>query len=241
MSLHRGSEPMSYPVQVTLSWLSALTIAVLVILAAECQPTPAHAGEWTVTAGLGATHFLPTAVDGVWHQEAFGNGYTLDHFAFKFGAAYHVTPTFELGAGFVNFGTVTAENQVVDDANYDPHRHVCTQNCQFVHHEKVTDSMKAVELTGTYTIPFDHWRIRLTGGGALMFHRLTQVNLEGSGGPAQQLYGRIPAIVLGVGACHWKVCLESTFYSGIGGPDCLSRCGYPISTQLVTNMLTATF
>lgn len=76
-------------------------------------------------------------------------------------------------------------------------------------------------------------------GAALMFHHLQAISPQVSMlNPVIDLHGRIPMTLLGAGLCYKQVCADTTYYHGLGGPNCLTPCGLPISKEMLVTLFT---
>lgn len=220
---------MTYPRAVLLIWTAALLLACL--LAYDI----AHAEGWYVEGGLGMTNFQRTVEDGTWWQEGLPHSWDTHDTAWKLCGGYQFE-RWALSGCYVSAGVIKNVAGFVGDEDYDPKNHVCLRNCNKLSWLEGSDAIRLYELAGTYRWHWgEAWSPFAKVGGALMTHRLTIAN---GGVPSQQYYGRIPSTALGAGLCYKLACVESTYYHGLGGMNCYTPCGFPLSKELFVTLFT---
>ena len=227
---------MSYPRVVIINWLALL----LAVLLTTCE---AHAGELYLTLGGGFTAFVPTTMDGDFVQRGLPHNYKWAAPAFKAGLGWNFTDRWAVEARYVNLGSNGYDTNFVSDLSYNPKTHQCTASCNTPGYLRARDYMQGFDLTVLHTFTSYEYRPYVRLGAALMLHRL-DVNIWNhpiNAAPDSQQFiradGRMPMLVTGVGVKRGHFTLESTLYYGLGGPNCLTYCGFPQSTQFVTTMV----
>lgn len=220
----------SYPFQTALSWIAAFVIAALVVLAAECAPTPAHAG-WFLEGQAGASYMPSTAPDGLWKQEAFGTSYQGVKLAYGGRIGYRFERPWSVQVGIIHFGTSRTETSAVADQCYNPITHTVTCNVQPMS-LKTANTMNGYTLSGTrYFAVTPDWSIPVSVGMALVTARLQTTDAFQ---PAyqQERYSRMPMWSVGAGLC-WRetLCWENTIYTALPGPNYHD----PVSTQVLSS------
>lgn len=196
-----------------------------------------------LTVGGGFTAFIPTTADGDFVQRGFPNDYKALAPAFKVGIGYEFNDRWATELRYVNLGSNGYDSPFVSDLSYNAKTHHCFASCDTPGHLVARDYLQGIDLTvlrsfpGYAYVPF----IRL--GAAYMLHRL-DVNIYNNPinvAPDSQRFirvdGRMPMLVTGVGVKRGRFSVETTFYYGLGGPNCLSPCGFPQSTRFVSTMI----
>lgn len=221
-------------------WLMQV-LTVMVMLMQTCTSTPVMAGMYIDIAG-GFTQFIPTWQDGDFHQDGLPHQYDSQAAAWRAGLGYRFNERWSVQAHYLNFGTTRVFAEFVNDRDYDPKAHQCLRKCNETGQLTASDAVQGFDVSASH-----HWQVGemspfLRVGGALLFHRFSIENYNGTF--AQKHYGRIPATLIGGGVCYKVLCAETTFYAGIGGPNsgCVapsdqSSCGYPISKQLIMSLI----
>src|SRR3990167_5316479 len=210
-----------------LTFLCALVLSNLV-------PVPSYAGLYLDLAG-GATQFMVTAQDGDYRQEGLPHTFDLTSAAYRVGLGWQFDERWSIQAAYLNLGTLNQSAVFVSDEHYDRHTKHCLNGCPNQAHYTITDAYQGGELTVTRTFAFDSFDLFLKGGGALLLHRVTIHRLYG--GTFLEHYGRFPATVVGAGGCYGAVCLETTYYHGIGGYNWLTPCRWPLSKEMFVSLL----
>lgn len=221
---------MTYPRAVLLAYTLALLLALL--LAYDV----AQAEGLTVDLGLGLSHFQKTSVNGDWYQDALPNAWELKDMAYKVGASYE-WQHWGISTAMVSFGSVKNLAGFVGDEHFDPKNNVCLAMCDKLSWLEVSDAVRAYELVGSYCWHLGQWSPCLRAGGAILTHRFTVTNGPGS----QQLYGRMPATVLGVSLCYGervKGCLEPTYYNTVKGLDLFGKPSNPLFENILATFVT---
>ena len=227
---------MTYPRALVITWSLAL------LLACALAYDMAHA-EHYITVGGGFTAFTPTTADGDFVQHGLPNNYKWAAPAFKVGAGYAFDEWYAIELRYVNAGSNGYDSNFVSDLSYNPKTHTCTASCNTPGFLRARDYVQGVDLTVVRTFTHHEYRPFVRLGAALMLHRLdVQIwNHPINAAPDSQQFiradGRMPMLVAGVGVKRGHFTLESTLYYGLGGPNCLTYCGFPQSTQFVTTMV----
>ena len=217
-------------------WLAGFFTGLLLCFVATCTTKPAMAetGLYLDLAG-GATQFMVTAQDGDYRQEGLPHTFDLTSAAYRVGLGWTFNEQWSIQAAYINLGTLKQSAVFVSDEHYDRHTTHCLNGCPNQAHHTITDAYQGGELTVTRTFAFDSFDLFLKGGGALLLHRFTIHRLYD--GTFLEHYGRFPATVVGAGGCYGAVCLETTYYHGIGGSNCLTPCGWPLSKEMFVSLL----
>ena len=221
-------------------WLLQI-FTVMMLLMQTCTTKPAIADVYLDLAG-GFTQFIPTWQDGDFHQDGLPHRYDSQAFAWRAGIGYRLNERWSVQAHYLNFGTTRVFVEFVDDRDYDPKVHQCLRNCQRTGQLTASDAVQGGEVSVSHHWPFDAWAPFVRLGGALLFHRFSIENYNGTF--AQKHYGRIPTALIGGGVCYKVLCAETTYYAGFGSPNggCVAQseesgCGYPISKQLIMSLI----
>ena len=193
----------------------------------------AHAGELYFDAAVGATLFQRTIEDGTWIQDALPHRTDFTSLAWRVGLGYRFTERWSVQANALRMGTVTSTARVVNDRDYDSIAHACLANCSTAFPFTTIDTMHGGELSLTRTWLLGPVAPFLRGGGALLWHHLRAHWL----GTAGEMHGWIPMGLVGGGLCYGWACVESTYYHGIGGMNCLTPCGLPIAKEAVVSLV----
>lgn len=202
----------------------------------------AHAEPY-ITLGGGFTVFRPTTADGDFWQQGFPHSYKSMAPAFKVGVGWEFNNQWATELRYVNLGNNGyTQHQFVGDEWYDSKAHRCRPPCTVPGSFVARDYVQGVDLTVLRTFTDYAYRPFVRLGAALMLHRL-DVNIQNPtiAGPDSQQFirtdGRMPMAVAGIGVKRGHFTLETTFYYGLGGSNCLSPCGFPQSTQFMTTMV----
>lgn len=229
-------------------WPLIVTISILgFLLVSECSLQPAHAGSPYVTVGGGFTAFNPTTADGDFTQQYFRPNYKWAAPAFKVGAGYAFNDRYAVELRYVNAGSNGYDSKFVSDLSYNAKTHTCTASCNTPGFLRARDYVQGFDLTVLRTFTDYDYRPYVRLGAALMYHRLdvnvahNPVNVAPDSQSFMRMEGWMPMAVLGVGVKRDRFSLETTFYTGFGGTNCVSPCGFPQSTQFLTTMLGVTF
>ena len=224
---------MPYPLQVTLSWIASLTLAVLVMLAAECAPTSANAGDWSLDLKGGVAIPFRTTPDGTYWQEALPHNTKLATPAYAIGLSYQATPTLSIQAHYLNLGSSRINGRAISDENYDHKAHKCRVECSSVYQYNftATDSLNGGDLTATYTWQREGVQPFVKGGLALLYHEARFRNTDT--GDIDRFNGWITELELGAGLAYRWAYLELDYFQGMnfGGQN------LPISTQQVVGFV----
>lgn len=220
---------MSYPLQVTLSWIASLTLAALVFLAAECAPKPAHAGQWAIDLKGGVSWPIRTTPDGTYWQQAYPHDTKPLTGAYGIGLSYQYTPTLSFQAHYLDLGTSRIKGYAITDEHYDFKAHRCKYGpaeCTATYGYRATDSLRGGDLTATYTWEREGLQPFVKGGLALLYH---QAIFRHQNGDEDRFNGWIPALELGAGLSYKLFYVELDYFQGMnfGGQN------LPISTQQV--------
>ena len=237
---------MTYPLAVTLNWLAALGLAVVFLTTDTCS-RPAHAEGLYATFGGGVSAFVPTTADGDFVQRGLPHNYKWAAPAFKVGIGYNFTDRWAVEARYLNLGSNGYDSNFVSDLSYSAKTHQCTASCTTPGYLRARDYVQGFDLTVLRTFTDYEYRPFLRLGAALMYHRL-DVNIWNhpiNAAPDSQTFIRtdawMPMAVIGVGVKRDRFSLETTFYTGFGGTNCITPCGFPQSTQFLVTMLGVTF
>ena len=201
----------------------------------------AHAGQFYLDAGIGATHFTCTICsdDGTWVQTGLPNSMTMNSLSWKLGLGYRVNERWSVGLSYLNMGTAKIrQDYTVSDQQYNPKQHTCLAPCTNVGPFHTHDLMEGVELTASY-----HWRQwpiqpYLKVGAAGLYHRLT-VQYNGMtfyGQDGKPFNGWIYSSVIGGGLEYGWLYVDATYYRGLGGATDWSA-GLPISKEQVVGFV----
>lgn len=195
--------------------------------------TNVHAADFFVEGGVGMSQFQRTVPDGTWVQEGFPHRFKWQDYAYRAGLGAKLTPEWSLGANYINLGTVQSETLFVADHDYDPINHLCVTNCATPGKLKVYDTLRGIELIGTY-MP---WQLTIAPfiriGMAGFQHSLHYDNTTYTGQTyGVDLKGVVLAGVVGGGACyHEWLCADISYYKGI------STSQFPVSTGVIVPMV----
>ena len=226
----------------TMKPITNLLLILLVLVVAPYDMAHAETGPY-LTIGGGFTAFTPTTADGDFVQRGLPHNYKWAAPVFKVGVGWNFSDTWAAELRYVNAGSNGYDSNFVSDLSYNPKTHTCAASCNTPGFLRARDYVQGFDLTVLRTFTSYEYRPYLRLGAALMLHRL-DVNIWNhpiNAAPDSQTFirtdGRIPMLVAGVGVKHGHFTLESTLYYGLGGPNCLSPCGFPQSTQFVTTMV----
>lgn len=225
----------SIPLDLLYGWIPTAAVIILIVLAAECAPTPAHAdtGLYLDLAG-GLSHFTPTLQDGDWHQQGLPHKFDKQAFAFRVGAGYRFSDRWAIEAHYLNLGTTRVFSTFVNDPDYNLKTKSCIANCTATGNLTASSAYQGVDLAAVHT-----WRTKsgvdpfIKFGAAYLLQRFTIENYNQSF--TQKHYGRIPAGLIGGGLSYKWAYVEADYYHGIGGPNSFAGQpqGYPISKQIL--------
>ena len=185
--------------------------------------------------GVGATFFIPKEQDGTWYQEAFPYHFRTRDVAARAGIGWQFNERWKVTVSYLRLGSNSVTSRYVADENYDPGTHTCKRDCENARALTTSDSMQGGEVSVTRTFQIAPISPFLRVGGALMFHSLwwNPSDYDGHEIGRQYLYGRIPMVLVGGGVCYHWVCVEATYYHGIGHGD----ESWPISTRAFVQMV----
>ena len=230
-------DAMTYPRAVLTTWLLAVLLALLLAY----DMAHAETGPY-LTVGGGFTAFIPTTADGDFVQRGFPNDYKALAPAFKVGVGYEFNDKWAAELRYVNLGSNGYDSPFVSDLSYLPKQHRCTASCDTPGHLVARDYVQGIDLTILRAFPGYEYAPFLRLGAAYMLHRLdvniynNPVNVAPDSQQFIRVDGRMPMLVAGVGVKRGHFTLDTTFYYGLGGPNCLTYCGFPQSTQFMTTM-----
>ena len=218
-------------------WILAAIVALL-MLASECSRQPAYAGEWSLNVGAGATFFNRTIEDGTWIQKGLPHSTDLQDFAYRAGVSYAFNDRYSLQLNYLNMGTARLSNSyVVEDHEYDAKSSTCLIGGECLKRGPfhTTDTMQGGEISLTRTWHLSALQPFVRVGAALMMHH---IHVEaGTGGYTLDMHGKVPMGLVGAGLCYHWACVDTTYYHGPGGMNCLTPCGLPISKELLVTMV----
>lgn len=224
----------SYPYQTALSWGVTFIIAVLVALAANCTATPAHASLYIDVAG-GYTAAILTTPDGDYLQKGLPHSLDLSSMAYKIELGWRFNERWSVQGGYINLGTVKQSAVFVSDENYSPKTGQCLNGCPNQSNYRMTDAYHGGEITITRTFhPTTDWGIGIKAGGALLMHRFT-LHQENGSHTWLQHYGRFPATVAGLSLSYKWAYVETDYYHGLGGSNGFmgQSQGWPLSKEMI--------
>jgi len=217
-------------------WIMAGVLAIGLLSVSECTVQPVHAEFYVDVAG-GITTFIPTIEDGTWWQQGLPHKFDTTAFAWRAGVGYRFNARWSVQANYVNLGTVRINAAVVPDGAYDNVAHKCLQFCDQPLPTKTSDAMQGFEVSATRTWQVGPVSPFLRGGAALMFHRLTLTSEDQDSPNQLKYYGRIPMVLVGGGLCWKQICLDETYYHGLGGQNCLTPCGLPVAKEALVSLI----
>lgn len=231
MSHRRPELPLltSYPYQVALSYILTALIVALIVLAAECTGTPAHASQWSLDLKGGLAVPIRTTPDGTYWQQAFEHKTRTVTTAWAAGLSYQVNPAWSLQAHYLDLGSSKIKGLAVADSDYGYKQHRCMASvatCSTPYYFKATDSLRGGDLTATYTWRGAGLEPFVKAGVAVLQHHAVFQNANGA---ADTFRGILPELEVGVGVKYQWAYLELDYFQGLnfGGQN------LPISTQQV--------
>lgn len=221
---------MTYTQALATSWLLALALSIF-----ACQ---AWAGTLYLDGGIGMTHFACTICsdDGTWVQTGLPHSMTMNSLAYRTGLDYRFdNRRWGIEAHYLNMGvSKIRQDYTVSDAQYDPKHHQCLAPCNNLGTFHTHDLMEGIELSFSH-----HWQFKMIEpflrlGAAGMYHRLTAQQTPGI---TTTMHGWVPMTLIGAGLCTdtGLLCLETTYYRGVGGSTDWSA-GLPLSKEALVSL-----
>lgn len=221
-----------YSLDIWYGWIAAVLIGFGLFLAAECSPTPAHAGFYLDAAG-GPSFFQITAADGDYLQKGLPHSLDATSLAYRVGAGYAFTDRWAMQVNWMHLGRISQTAKFVDDRDYDPKGHQCLANCATARIYKMTDRYYGVSVTGTYTWPFEPVSVFVKGGGAYLWHDFQIARDDYL--QTHTHTGEFPAVVVGLGATYRWLYVETELLQGLGSSNGFMgrKHSWPLSKEIV--------
>ena len=244
MPHHKPSWSDCFPLQIYWTWIVAALIAGGLVLATQCSPREAHASQWSLDLGAGASFFTRTIEDSTWIQKGLPHSTDLKDFAYRAGVSYAFNDKYSIQMNYVNMGAARMSNTyVVEDHEYDAKSSTCLVGAKCLERGpfQTKDTMQGGEVSVTRTWDTGTFKPFARMGAALMMHHVHVV-----AGQTREfvldMHGRVPMLLLGGGVqyqLHPKAALywDATYYHGPGGMNCLTPCGLPVSKEMLLSIV----
>ena len=219
-------------------WILATCVLLGLLLTSECVPQPAHAGQWSLDLGAGASFLNRTIEDGTWIQKGLPHSTDLKDFAYRAGVSYAFNDKYSIQLNYVNMGTARLSNSyVVEDHEYDTKSSTCLVGGKCLERGPfhTTDTMQGGEVSVTRTWDPGAFKPFARIGAALMIHHIGVS--AGTEGYSLDMHGRVPLLLLGGGVQYKWLYWDATYYHGPGGMNCLTPCGLPISKEMLLSIV----